>query len=224
LSQAQRYFAIPPKFDPEKLGKAGTTKIKQWVNAGGTLVAVGRACDLLTAPEMELLEARREYRLDEDTTFQEKKAEKKKEEAPSRVPGTAIEDREQFLSFITAEEVAPRPVPGVMLRIRLDGDHWLSAGYDSLAVTFAMGRNIYAPLKRSQGRNVACFAEKDKMLISGYAWRGATLKQLAFKPYLMYRPVGEGHVIGFTEEVNFRAQLDGMNRLFLNAVLLGPGH
>ena len=35
---------------------------------------------------------------------------------------------------------------------------------------------------------------------------------------------GRGLVVGFTEDPNFRAMLDGMNVLFLNAVFRGPAH
>jgi hypothetical protein len=31
-------------------------------------------------------------------------------------------------------------------------------------------------------------------------------------------------VVGFTADPNYRAFLDGMNLLFLNAVFRGPGH
>ncbi|MFC1537680.1 peptidase M14, partial [Gemmatimonadota bacterium] len=208
----------------QDLTEPGMEKIKKWVSGGGTLVAVGSACNLLTHKGMELLTANREYGLARDSLFSRKKANGKDEKPAERVPATEIKTLDHYLKYITAEDVAPRSVPGVLLRIRLDPDHWLSAGYDSLAVAFAQGQNVYAPLKRSEGRNVAFFAGKEKMLISGHAWRGNSLAQLAFKPYLMYRSVGEGHVVGFTEEVNFRAMLDGMNRLFLNSVLLGPGH
>ncbi|MBN2290555.1 MAG: peptidase M14, partial [Candidatus Glassbacteria bacterium] len=192
----ERYnvLVFPQGWDyPEALGKQGMEKIKRWVAEGGTLVAIGSACDLTAHPGLELLELKKEYRLDGDSTFKQQKAESGKKEEVSRVPATAIGSRERFLDYITSEAVPPRSVPGVLLRIRLDPDHWLSAGYDSLAVAFAVGGNVYAPLKRSQGRNVAYFAEESRLLISGYAWRGAALTQLAFKPYLVHRAVGEGH-------------------------------
>ncbi|MEA2062744.1 MAG: M14 family zinc carboxypeptidase [Gemmatimonadota bacterium] len=209
---------------PKELGSRGMEKIKQWVSSGGTLVTIGGACDLLLDKGLKLLEVKKEYRLEDDSLTAGKKTGEKKKEDAARVPATEIKGRDQFLEFVKDEKRSPRSVPGVMLRIRLDPDHWLSAGYDSLAVTLAQGNNIFVPLKRSQGRNIAYFAEEGRMLLSGYAWRGPALSQLAFKPYLMYRPVGEGHVVAFTEDVNFRAMLDGVNRLFLNAVLLGPGH
>jgi hypothetical protein len=49
-------------------------------------------------------------------------------------------------------------------------------------------------------------------------------KQLAFKPLMMVQREGRGHVIAFTADPNYRAYLDGMNILFLNAVFRGPAH
>ncbi|HUU29286.1 MAG TPA: M14 family zinc carboxypeptidase [archaeon] len=206
----------------ESIDKDDLNKIKKWLEQGGTVVGVEGATSWLSEPEVGLLEAAREYRLDEDTLKAKKDSEEK--EKSSRVPGSEIKDIGEFSRVIVAEKREPRSVPGILARIRLDPDHWLSSGYDSTAVAFVQGWQIYSPLKRSQGRNVAFFAEADNLLVSGYSWKGPGLKQLAFKPYLMYRPVGEGHVIGFTEEPNFRAVCDGTNRLFMNAVLLGPGH
>ncbi|MEA1997667.1 MAG: hypothetical protein U9N45_08495, partial [Gemmatimonadota bacterium] len=204
------------------VNKACVERIKQWVRRGGTLVGIHGAAGWLADPEVGLLEAGIEYRLDEDTLSKKKPG--KGEEKTNRVPGTEIKDLAGFSRVITAEKTSPRSLPGVLARIRLDPDHWLSAGYDSTAVAFMQGRQVFSPLKRSQGRNVAFFDSAENLLISGYSWKGPSLRQLAFKPYLMYRPLGQGHVIAFTEDPNFRAFCDGLNRLVMNAVLLGPGH
>jgi hypothetical protein len=40
----------------------------------------------------------------------------------------------------------------------------------------------------------------------------------------MHQPLGEGHVVGFAEEPNFRAFAEATELLFINAVLLGPAY
>jgi len=110
------------------------------------------------------------------------------------------------------------------VQVRLDQDHWLSAGYGETARLFAFGWNVYSPLKRDAGRNIAVFDSADKLLVSGHVWRGPSLRQLAYKPLVMYSGAGRGHVVAFTEDPNFRALIDSANRLLLNAVLLGPAH
>ena len=47
---------------------------------------------------------------------------------------------------------------------------------------------------------------------------------LAYKPLLMEQRHGRGRVIGFTVGPNFRAYMDGLNVLFLNALFRGPAH
>jgi hypothetical protein len=39
----------------------------------------------------------------------------------------------------------------------------------------------------------------------------------------MHQPTGQGHVIAFAEDANYRAFSEGTMLLFMNAVLLGPG-
>ncbi len=39
----------------------------------------------------------------------------------------------------------------------------------------------------------------------------------------MHQPTGQGHVIAFAEDPNFRAFTEATELLFINAVLLGPG-
>ena len=40
----------------------------------------------------------------------------------------------------------------------------------------------------------------------------------------MDQPLGEGHVIAFAEDPNYRAFTEATSLLFMNAVLLGPAH
>ena len=39
----------------------------------------------------------------------------------------------------------------------------------------------------------------------------------------MYRSLGDGHIIGFADDPNYRAMYPATQRLFYNAVLFGPG-
>ena len=44
------------------------------------------------------------------------------------------------------------------------------------------------------------------------------------KPYLMHQPFGQGHVIAFAEDPNYRGYVEASMLLFMNAVLLGPAY
>jgi hypothetical protein len=85
------------------------------------------------------------------------------------------------------------------------------------------GNMILTPLRLSIGRNLVTFGGEKGLLTSGYCWPN-TLKLIAGKPYLVHQALGKGQVIGFADNPNFRAMCPETQRLFLNAVLFGPGH
>jgi hypothetical protein len=57
--------------------------------------------------------------------------------------------------------------------------------------------------------------------LSGHAW-AETLERLPDAVYVYEERVGAGRVIAFAEDVNYRAFCRGTDRLFLNAVVVGP--
>jgi hypothetical protein len=40
----------------------------------------------------------------------------------------------------------------------------------------------------------------------------------------MHQPLGDGHVIAFAEDPNYRGYAESTELLFMNAVLLGPAY
>ena len=85
------------------------------------------------------------------------------------------------------------------------------------------GARIFSPLKLDKGRNVGIYGKGDALVASGLVWSDART-QYASKSYLMAQPLGEGHVIAFAEDPNYRAFTEATSLLFINAVLLGPAH
>jgi len=114
-------------------------------------------------------------------------------------------------------------VPGVLVRARLDQDHWIAAGSSPTVNVLFNGRDIFAPMKIDKGVNAAVFLPADKLVASGYLWR-ENREQLAYKPLVVVQRQGRGYVIGFTADPCFRAYLDGMNVLLLNAIFRSPAH
>jgi hypothetical protein len=72
----------------------------------------------------------------------------------------------------------------------------------------------------SQQRAVASYST-DGLRVSGHAWP-ESLERMPDAVFAYEERVGGGRVIAFTEDVNYRAFWRGANRLFLNAVVLGP--
>jgi len=67
------------------------------------------------------------------------------------------------------------------------------------------------------------YAAADQLLASGYLW-AENSEQLAHKPFLMWQPRGKGMVISFAQEPTYRAYLDGLNIVLMNAIFAGAAH
>lgn len=192
-------------------------RLKTWISGGGTLITFGDATRWLTQEKVDLLATSRELKNGKP----ERKAGKdEKDEAPPTTASGAYD----LEKAIQPKEELPEYTPGALLRLQLEPAHWLSAGYDDgRAIAMVESRNIYTPLTLDKGVNVGVYLAEDKVVASGFTWE-TSRKQIANKAYLMYQRLGRGHVIAFAEDPNYRAFMDGLNLLFMNAVLLGPAH
>ena len=115
-------------------------------------------------------------------------------------------------------------VPGAVFEARLDTLRWMAAGYgrEALPVLVNSSRLLLAPAgpPSSRQRVIARYAA-ERPLRSGHAWP-ETLERIPGAVYAYEERVGGGRVILFAEDPNFRGYHRGVNRLFLNAVVLGP--
>jgi hypothetical protein len=116
-------------------------------------------------------------------------------------------------------------VPGSILAVQLDPEYWLAAGYDVADIPFLVTSDrIYLPSEKPPSprrRYVGVYAPAKKLRISGHIWE-ESLQRLPGTLCVYEQRVNRGRVICFVEDPNFRAYHRGLNRLFLNAVLLGP--
>lgn len=192
---------------------SGGGKLKAFVEQGGVLVGFGSAIDVLSDNEVGLLDTVREAR-----AFDEERKDETEQDAP--VPGTRIADAAEYRKMIEDRKADPEDVPGVLALVLADTDHWLAAGYESAAALYS-GDAIYQPLSEADGTNVFRFAGAGELLKSGYLWDQNRL-QLAYKPFVMAQPRGEGIVVGFTQSPVTRAYLGDLELLIANAILFGP--
>lgn len=199
------------------LNESIVQRLKTWISGGGTLITFGDATHWLTQEKVDLLATSRELKNGKP----ERKAGKdEKDEAPPTTASGAYD----LEKAIQPKDELPEYTPGALLRLQLEPAHWLSAGYDEgRAVAMVESRSIYTPLTLDKGVNVGVYLAEDKVVASGFTWE-TSRKQIANKAYLMYQSLGRGHVIAFAEDPNYRAFMDGLNLLFMNAVLLGPAH
>jgi hypothetical protein len=207
----------------DAIGKAVVHRLGDWVSGGGTLIALGEAARWLTREKVELLATATELKdgrpdtpePDEDEAGARKgEDKKKKDEKPEPF---------ELEKAIQPERERPDTVPGALLRVVLDPEHWLTAGSGGVAQAVVEGRRVFTPLKLDAGTNVGVYAKKDEVVASGLV-SDESRTQLAQKAFLMCQPKGEGHVIAFAEDPNFRGYAESTELLFVNAVLLGPAY
>jgi hypothetical protein len=199
--------------DAEAPGERTVNRLKDWVRSGGTLIAIKGAAAWAAGDKVKLLATKVEKKPmkpgDSKTTAEPA------ESAPA-APGTSPGAERQ-------EGEPPDPVPGAFLHASVYDDHWITFGMNRTTDVLVNTNLVLSPLKPMDGRNLVTFAASDNLLRSGFCWP-ETLKQMAGKPFVLYQSLGDGHVVGFVDDPNFRAMCPEVQRLFLNAVLLGPGH
>jgi hypothetical protein len=202
------------------LGEGGIANLKDWVSKGGVLIGIGDANRFLADPGIDLLAIRRE-----DAVYEVEDENKGKEadEESSTVAGTYITEESQYRDLIIPEKDSPDSVAGVLVRADVDPDHWLGAGVASTINVLIRGSDVYTPITIDKGINVARFQGPDDLLASGYIWE-ENRKQLAYKPFVVAQRNGRGYVIGFTQDPNVRAYLDGLNVIFMNAIFRASAH
>lgn len=205
------------------LGQSGASRLKAWVEQGGTLIALGNATRFVANPEYDLMALRREdaWRA-EEKNGSAKGADDEKNQAATW-PGARLDSREQWRNSLVPDKERPDSVSGALIHAHTDQDHWLAAGLPRQLNVLLRGSDIYSPLKLDQGSNVASFSASEDLLASGYLWE-ENRRQLAFKPFISIQPLGKGFIIAFTADPNYRAYLDGLNLAFINAVFRAPAH
>ncbi len=195
-----------------EIGNAGV--LVDFVQDGGVLVALDGSLGELSEDESGLFSTKLEY------AASDKEIPEKPDDDSPRLPGMIFENEEDYQAQIHDQRAQPEDIPGVLVRVEANTDHWLAAGYES-ATALVTGREIYRPLNEGDGENVFRFAGAEDLLASGYLWE-ENRAQLAFKPFVMAQRKGDGVAIGFTQSPTTRAYLNGLNLLLANAVVLGP--
>lgn len=191
------------------VGSALLQRLQDWMRDGGTLITMAESTRWATRESVGLLATKAERR-------------------GGRAEGDDPPDEEtsdqpiDYLEAIAPGDEAPESVPGVILRAKLDTEHWLAAGTDGDMGVLVIGSRVFQPITLDRGTNVGRYAELDSLVMSGIAWEEAR-PQLATKAFLIHQPVGRGQIIAFAEDPNYRAYTEATQLLFMNAVLLGPG-
>jgi hypothetical protein len=185
------------------LGSDGIEQLKTWVNEGGTLIALQGAASFLI-DQSDMTSVKRIKRFVKDST--EPAKEKKADEKDSSDNDVATE--------------APDFILGSIARAELYRKHFLTYGYDSDEIpVFIASDNVF---KAPSGMKApVSYASADRFKMAGIFW-DITIKRLEQKAYATEESVGDGHLILFAEDPNFRGYWEGLNKLFFNGIFFGP--
>ncbi|MGO9897905.1 MAG: M14 family zinc carboxypeptidase [Bryobacteraceae bacterium] len=219
------------------LGANGARRLHDWVEGGGTLIGIGSALSYLggngflaisreNTPAPQAAANAGGGRGARGGTAAGGEASAPAEGrggGAAAVPGQLFATESDMEKATQPDAQAPWPAHGFLAKAKVIPDHWITAGVPDTVYTLVSGSSIYTPMKVNQGVNAAYFAAADQVMASGYSWEEFR-KQLAFKPLVVVERTGRGNVVGFTADPNYRASLDGMNLLFLNAIFRGAAH
>ena len=226
---------LPPAFGAEKVYGSMRERLKTWVNAGGTLIAIGSAAGPFIKKENGLSAVRRrrdvlpklsEYayavaleRIDGKTTLDPQNVwDGVAETQPAEPPGDSP-DKDAKAKHLDQWRRVFSP-SGVIVRSEVDREHWLTFSMPEELPVFYTGSTVL--MSRHPVRTAVRLAEKKRLRLSGLLWPEAAAR-IADSAYVTTERIGNGQIILFAAEPDFRGSYHGTRRLLINAVLLGPG-
>jgi len=109
---------------------------------------------------------------------------------------------------------------GTFLSSTVNVEHWLGFGLQKKLPIMFWGS--FAFMSKHPVRTVVRLDNKNKLRLSGLFWPEAK-ERIADTTYATVERVGRGQIILFATDPTYRMWLPGVQRLFLNAILLGPG-
>jgi hypothetical protein len=179
------------------LGEAGIGRLRRWTQDGGTLVLIKGAAAFGTRKGVEFTSATLKRTEQAQQLFFD---EKPVEDAPMR------------------DADLPR-VPGAILRVKIDPQHWLGFGLGNETSATVSSNYAFEPGRTS--RVTAAYPSADTLKLAGFMWPESA-PALARTAYAWIERTGRGQMIFFADDPNFRATQLSTLRLFFNAVVLGP--
>lgn len=211
-------------------------KLEQWIEGGGTLICTGQSAAWAADSTTQLSQVRlkrqslalldqyrlaleRENRAEAppvDTMalwYPEKAAEPEKEPEKTAPPDLRqLEDQDAW-----QKKFYPR---GAILRANLDREDWLAFGMQAHVPVMVYGTQ--ALLAMPPVNTTARFAAEDDLRISGLLWPEARARW-ASTAYATHEAKGQGQIVLFAFDPNLRAYFYGTRKMFVNALLYGPG-
>ncbi len=226
---------IIPDGGVTSLGKGASLKV--WMENGGTLITMGRATSWAAREDVGITTARILTADDAKDTKDDKKkddakpdvkpgakddtkSEPAKKDTPAAAPAAVGADSLLAIKSPTANPNAPQPIPGAHFDAVFDMTHWLTLGVAKQRMTVMMDGDAFLKLSK-EGSNVAVFPATGPLKRAGFAFPDNTERLLKGTALVVEERVGRGHLVMFANDPMFRGWWRALDRVVLNAVLLG---
>lgn len=174
-----------------RLGQAGATAIKNWVSQGNTLVAKGGAIRWLIQNEIGNFALR------------------------------SVENSEKGLQKSYADfenATGAKGTFGAIFKANLDTTHPVGYGYQEKEIFTFRNDNFFLEPSANPYANPLVYTADP--LASGYL-HPSNLPGVKESAVIRVSGQGRGRIIGFADNMNFRAFWFGTNKLFMNAIFFG---
>ena len=214
-----------------RVSKDAIERIRTWVRGGGTLVTMGSATSWAADESVGLTSARRVAAEGESSAAKPESAPAKPSggssvSASAAKPASSPEARDRLAEELipyrstSVSSDTPESVPGIHADVLLDRTHWLTAGYEAPRLTVLVQGDLFLRPSRD-GENVAVFPTTGPLVRAGFTWPGNTERLLRGTALLVDEPTGSGHVVLFANEPLFRGWWRALDKLVMNALVLG---
>jgi hypothetical protein len=180
--------------------------LKRWIEGGGALVTFGAATAWATREDAGLTSVRR-------IACDEKKIE------PARSSQAPLDSARTTASpNACPEQLAD--LPGSHFDVVLDLTNWVTLGMERQRMPVLVGgSSVYSISK--DGGNVAVFPTSGTLRRGGFTFPENSERLLRGSAFVVQERVGRGNVVMFTSDPMFRGWWRALDRMVLNALLLG---
>ena len=222
------------------LDEKAVEKLKKWIEGGGTLVALGSSAAFVAGKDRGLSSVRLKRdvldKLAEYNESVEREASARHINIdPATIWGPTIPDKEKAEQEDEKDEAKKPDVEklkradewnrifsptGTFLAGVINPEHWLGFGLGEKLPVMVQSSSAF--MSKHPVKTPVRLAAAEELRLSGLLWPEAR-QRIAQTAYATTESVGRGQIILFATDPTYRMWLPGAQRLFLNAVLLGPG-
>ncbi|MHC4120892.1 MAG: M14 family metallopeptidase, partial [Planctomycetota bacterium] len=222
------------------LDEKAVERLKKWIEGGGTLIALGRSAAFAAGKDRGLSSVRlkrevldklieydeaiereqsaRHINIDPAQIWQTQKSDEKKADPEDEKDQTKKPDVEKLKRADEWNRIFSPT--GAFLTGVINIEHWLGFGLGERLPVMYRGGSAF--MSKHPVRTPVRLAGPDELRLSGLLWPEAR-QRIANTAFTTVESVGRGQIILFATDPTYRMWLPGAQRLFLNAVLLGPG-